>query len=148
MGRVKWYFDTSVLVAAAVAQHPHHALAAAILEDLLQLKHRGFTSAHSLAEFYSVMTRTPFKPPLYPAEAWMIIEKMVIPHLELVTLTAREHREVVQHCSRSGWAGGRVYDAIHVRCAQKAACERIYTFNVKDFRALATEEFAMRVASP
>lgn len=101
MGTVSWYLDTSVLVPAAVARHPHNASALATLEELVSRKHRGFTSAHSLTEVYSVLTRTPFRPPIYPNEAWQIIEQMILPHIELVTLTAKEYREVVRQCAAS-----------------------------------------------
>jgi predicted nucleic acid-binding protein len=97
---------------------------------------------------YSVLTRTPFKPPVYPSEAWQIIEEMILPHMELVTLTPKEYREVVHHCALGGWAGGRIHDAVHLRCAQKVECERIYTFNVKDFRALSTPDLADKVSAP
>jgi predicted nucleic acid-binding protein len=145
---VNWYFDTSIVVAAAVTQHPHNAPALAVLEELVSRKHRGYLSAHSLTEVYSVLTRTPFKPPLYPSEAWQIIEQMILPHMELVTLTPKEYREVVRHCAVSGWVGGKVHDAVHLRCAQKAGCDRIYTFNVKDFRALAPPNLAEKIAAP
>jgi predicted nucleic acid-binding protein len=148
VGPVNWYFDTSVLVPAAVTRHPHNAPALAVLEELVSRKHRGFISAHSLTEIYSVLTRTPFKPPLYPSEAWQIIEQMILPHMELVTLTAKEYKEVVHHCAASGWAGGRIHDAVHLRCAQKADCDRIYTFNVKDFRELAPAGLADKVSVP
>lgn len=133
---------------AAVARHPHNASALAFLEELVSRKHRGFISAHSLTEIYSVLTRTPFRPPLYPSEAWQIIEQMILPHMELVPLTAKEYKEAVRHCAANGWAGGRVHDAVHVRCAQKADCDRIYTFNVKDFRALAPPTLADKVSAP
>ena len=145
---MNWYFDTSIVVAAAVTQHPHNAPALAVLEELVSRKHRGYLSAHSLTEVYSVLTRTPFKPPLYPSEAWQIIEQMILPHMELVTLTPKEYREVVRHCAVSGWVGGKVHDAVHLRCAQKAGCDRIYTFNVKDFRALAPPNLAEKIAAP
>ncbi len=145
---MNWYFDTSVLVAAAVAQHPHHTPALAILDESIGRKHRGSVSAHSLTEFYSVLTRTPFRPPLYPNEVWQIIEAMILPHMELVTLSAKEYQEVVRQCSRSGWIGGKIHDAVHLRCAQKAGFDRLYTFNVKDFRALASDEFRGRIAAP
>lgn len=148
MGSVNWYFDTSVLVSAAVRRHPHNAPALAVLEELVSRKHRGSISAHSLTEVYSVLTRTPFKPPLYPSEAWQIIEEMILPHMELLTLTPKEYREVVRHCAASGWAGGRIHDAVHLRCAQKAGCDRIYTFNVKDFRALASPDLADKISAP
>jgi predicted nucleic acid-binding protein len=65
-----------------------------------------------------------------------------------VTLTPKEHQEVVRHCAASGWAGGRIHDAVHLRCAQKAGCDRIYTFNVKDFRSLAPAGLADKVSAP
>jgi predicted nucleic acid-binding protein len=73
---------------------------------------------------------------------------MILPHMELVTLTPREYREVVRHCAVSGWVGGKVHDAVHLRCAQKAGCARVYTFNVRDFRALAPADLADRIAVP
>ena len=115
---------------------------------MVSRKHRGCISAHSLTEVYYVLTRTPFKPPLYPSEAWQIIEEMILPHMELLTLTPKEYREVVRYCATSGWAGGRIHDAVHLRCAQKAGCDRIYTFNVKDFRALASPDFADKISAP
>ena len=145
---MNWYFDTSVLVSAAVTRHPHNVPALAVLEELVHRKHRGFISAHSLTEIYSVLTRTPFKPPLYPSEAWQIIAAMILPHMEMVTLTPKEYQEVVRHCAASGWAGGRIHDAAHLRCAQKADCDRIYTFNVKDFRALALPGLADKISAP
>jgi predicted nucleic acid-binding protein len=148
MGPVNWYFDTSVLVSAAVTRHPHNAPTLAVLEEMIGQKHRGFISAHSLTEVYSVLTRTPFKPPLYPSEAWQIIGEMILPHMELVTLTSQGYREVVRRCASSAWTGGRVHDAVHLSCAQKAACDRIYTFNVKDFRTLASSDQADKIAAP
>jgi predicted nucleic acid-binding protein len=148
VGPVNWYFDTSVLVPAAVSRHPHNAPALAVLEELVSRKHRGYISAHSLTEVYSVLTRTPFKPPLYPSEAWQIIEEMILPHMELVTLSPKEYREVVRQCAAGGWVGGRIHDAVHLRCAAKAGCDRIYTFNVQDFRALAPSDVAGKISMP
>src|ERR1035437_5282203 len=148
MGPVNCYTDTSVLVAAAVRHHPHNAPALAVLAALIGRKHRGYPSAHSLTEVYSVLTRTPSKAPLYPSEAWQIIEQMILPQMELVTLTPREYREVVRHCAVNGWVGGKVHDAVHLRCAQKVGSDRVYTFNVKDFRALAPSDLADKIAMP
>ncbi len=125
MGSVSWYFDTSVLVPTPIIHHSHNAPALAVVEESVRRKHHGYISAHSLAEMYSVLTRTPFKPPLYPSEAWQIVEKMILPHLELVTLTPKEYQEVVHSCAVNGWVGGKIHDAVHLGCAQKAGCERI-----------------------
>ncbi len=44
--------------------------------------------------------------------------------------------------------GGVVFDALHPHSAQKAGCERVYTFNVEDFRSLAPSGFADKIAAP
>lgn len=61
-------------------------------------KHRAYMSAHSLAEVYSVLTRAPFTPRIYPGEAWQMIEHNFLPHLKIVPLSAREYREIVKRC--------------------------------------------------
>lgn len=145
---MNWYFDTSVLVPAAMTRHPHNAPALAILEEMVARKHRGCTSAHSLTEVYSVLTQTPLKPPLYPSEAWQIMESMIFAHMDLVTLTPMEYQEVVRQCATGGWVGARIDDAVHLRCAQRTGCDRIYTFNVKDLRAMAPAHMADKISAP
>jgi hypothetical protein len=73
---------------------------------------------------------------------------MILPHMEQVTLNAKEYQEVVRHCAASGWAEGRIHDTVHLRCAQKAACDRIYMFNIKDFRVLAPSDLADKISAP
>ncbi|HLJ30774.1 MAG TPA: PIN domain-containing protein [Candidatus Angelobacter sp.] len=136
---MKVYFDTSVLVAASVADHPNYAQATAALHAIHAEKLEGHTSAHGLAEFYSVLTRTPFTPPIYPSEAWQLLANNILPHFEILTLSEKEYTETIKSCARQGWTGGRIYDALHLRCAQKSGCTRIYTFNVRHFQQLAPE---------
>jgi predicted nucleic acid-binding protein len=145
---VNWYFDTSVLVPAAVKGHVHYSRAVAALDEMVVKRRHGYMSAHSLAEVYSVLTRAPFSPPVYPSEAWQIIEQNFLPYLEIVPLSAKEYLKVVRDCATRGLAGGRVYDALHLYCAQKSGCDRIYTFDVKDFRALAPEGLEDKVCAP
>jgi predicted nucleic acid-binding protein len=144
---VKTYFDTTVLVAASVADHPHHAQALAALRAAHGKKKEAHTSGHGLAEYYAVLTRTPFTPPIYPSEAWQLLAENILPCFEIVTLSAKEYKETIRSCAQRGWSGGRVYDALHVRCAQKAACARIYTLNVRHFQQLAPE-FADCISTP
>jgi len=145
---VKFYFDTSVLVAASVRGHSHYAAAIQVLEGMVSQGHHGCMSAHGLVEIYAVLTRTPFVPAIYPSEAWQILEVSILPHIEIVVLSAAEYQDLVRQCAAEGQVGGRVYDVIHLRCAQKAACDRLYTFNVEDFRALAPGEIRERICAP
>lgn len=103
-------------------------------------------SAHGLAEVYSVLTRTPFTPPVYPGEAWQI-QQSFLRHLEVVALSAKEYQDVIRHCASNGISGGLVYDALHLRCAEKVRSDRVYTFNVKDFRLLAPN-LESRICAP
>jgi predicted nucleic acid-binding protein len=136
---VKVYFDTAVVVAACVAGHPHYHRAVEALRSVHAKKTEGFISAHGLAECFSVLTRTPFIPPIFPNDAWQFLADNILHAFEIVTLSANEYQDAIQRCSQIGWAGGRVYDVLHLDSARKAACDRIYTFNVRHFQQLAPE---------
>lgn len=144
---MKAYFDSAVLVAASVADHPHHSQAIAVLRLVRNKEIVRHVSGHNPAEAYAVLTRAPFTPPIYPAEAWKLLSENVLPFFQNVTLTPTMYRETIQECSESGWIGGRVHDALHLHCAKKAGCDRIYTFNVRHFRLLAPD-WAERIAAP
>jgi len=136
---VKVYFDTTVLVAASVNGHPNHIEAETALRAVHAKRLDGHIGAHGSAEFYSVLTRTPFVPPIYPSEAWQLLAENILPHFEIVTLSAKDYEETIRSCAKHGWVGGKLYDALHIRCASKSACVRIYTFNVRHFQQLAPE---------
>ena len=143
------YFDTSIFVAASVWGHVHHnqALAALELAKSAKTKNKNYVSGHGLAEAYSVLTRTPFRPTVYPAEAWKILDENILPYFQLVTITPKMFIETIRECADKGWIGGRIHDAIHLRCAREADCERIYTFNVRHFQLLAPD-LAKRIGAP
>jgi len=141
------YFDTNVLIAAVLARHPQHLVAAAALRKVHSRDIQGWISAHGLAELYAVLTRVPLTPPVYPGEAWQMLERDVFPYFEVVPLSGDEYRETLRRCATAGWTGGRVYDALHVAAARKADCRQIYTFNLRHFRELA-DDLAGRMQTP
>jgi predicted nucleic acid-binding protein len=59
---VKVLFDTSVLVAAMVVNHPRHAVCLPWLEAVKAQHHAGAIATHTLAEVYAVLTRLPLSP--------------------------------------------------------------------------------------
>ena len=136
---MKIFFDTSVLVAAMLENHPHHAPAAARLRDVVQREAEGCISTHGMAEFYAVLTRIPLTPPVYPAEAWQMIERNLLPHFQIAALSADDYKGVLADCARAGWTGGRIYDALHLAAARCARCDQICTLNVRHFRELAPD---------
>ena len=144
---MKAYLDTAVLVAASVSDHPHHSQALALLQKVRAKKISGYISGHGLSEVYAVLTRTPFTPPVYPVEAWKLLSENVVPYFQIVILTPKMYVETIQQCASQGWIGGKIYDALHLRSARKAACERIYTFNVRHFQQLAPD-LSARIGAP
>jgi predicted nucleic acid-binding protein len=145
---VKAYLDTNILVAASVEGHRHHTQSFDLVKAVKQGALNGCISTHGLAEYYSVITRAPFIPRVHPAEAGRFLEENILPYFELVALSAGDYKTVLRACTTAGLNGGLVFDALHVHCAQKANCDRVYTFNLKDFRALAPAGFADKIAAP
>ncbi len=141
------FFDTSVLVAASVGSHPRHVRALAVLESIQGGESRGYLSQHSVAEVYAVLTSAPLSPRIHPSEAQRIIENLLA-HLEAVALEPRDYRELIQEMAAAGRRGGKIYDALHLKCAVKISADRLYTFNTKDFQALVASEFAGRICEP
>lgn len=47
-----------------------------------------------------------------------------------------------------GWSGARSYDALLLCCAVNCPAERIYTFNVRDFRQLAPAALQPKICAP
>jgi predicted nucleic acid-binding protein len=144
---MKAYFDTTILVAASVADHSHHNQAIATLELSQSGKIESYVSGHGLSEVYAVLTRTPFHPAVYPSEALKILQENILPYFKLVTITPQMYIETIRECADRGWIGGRIYDAIHLGCARESDCERIYTFNVRHFQLLAPD-LAQRICAP
>lgn len=144
---MKVFFDTSVLVASLVREHPHYSRAMPVIRRVLEGRDRGCVAAHALLETYAVLTTLPVTPRIGPEAAQKLVIENVVGHFEVVAITAREYDRLVRSLPDSGTMGGAVYDALHLSCAAKVRADRIYTFNVADFRRIAPE-MANRVASP
>ncbi len=134
---MKAYCDTSVLVAASVSVHPHHAPAIALMRQIRGGKVEAVISAHGTAEFYAVLTRVPLVPPIHPSEAWRLLAENILPHFHVVSLSAAQYKSVLREAAEKGWSGGLVYDALHLAAATSNHCKRIYTFNLRHFLHLA-----------
>lgn len=145
---MKAYLDTNILVAASVEDHVHHAPSFSLIKAVKQGALEGYISTHGLAEYYSVITRAPFIPRVHAAEAGRFLDDNILPYFELVAISAGDYKSVLRSSWNAGLIGGLIFDALHLHCAQKAACDRVYTFNVKDFRALAPAGYADKISAP
>ena len=142
------FFDTTVLVAASEQSHPHYAQARPALLRVATGQDRGFMSAHSIAELYAALTRLPVQPRIHPAEAARIVAENILPHFEVVTLSKDDYVEALNAMASGGYAGAKIYDALLLCCAARLAVDRIYTFNLGDFKQLAPAGLQGKICAP
>ncbi len=141
------FCDTSVLVAACIRKHPHYERARPVLGDIAGGKEAGIISVLSLAEVFSALTSAPVMPRILPAEAREIIATNIRPFFQLVAVTPGMYGRAMEVCVGRGLGGGKIYDALLIECARHSKADRIYTFNLQDFRRLAPD-LADRLAAP
>ena len=141
------FCDTSVLVAACIRMHPHYERARPVLQAIAGGKDVGLISAHSLAEMFSALTMVPVVPRILPTEAQAIIATNIQRHFQFVAVTTQMYERAVEVCVGHGLGGGKVYDALLIECARYSQADRIYTFNLHDFRRLAPD-LIDRIAAP
>jgi predicted nucleic acid-binding protein len=142
------FFDTSVLVAASSSSHPHFAQASAAVRRVLDGKDKGFVSQHSIAEVFSALTVMPVIPRIHPMEAAAIIRDNILKNFETVALDKDDYLSAMMIVSESGWPGGKIYDALLLCSAAKTSAQRIYTFNLKDFKLLAPSRMQHLICAP
>jgi predicted nucleic acid-binding protein len=68
-------------------------------------------------------------------------------HTTMITLDAVEYFETIDAMSRRGMSGAVIYDALILACARKVRAERIYTWNLRHFRAVAPD-LAAKIVTP
>jgi predicted nucleic acid-binding protein len=96
--------DTSLTIAALLADHPAHEAASEALAACTT------TIAHVAAETYSILTRLP--PPHRTeagAAAGVLAERLPADH---VTLTAGQHADAPKRLAAAGISGGATYDGL------------------------------------
>ncbi len=130
------FVDTTVLLAAVIADQLHHAPSRELVLSLRQ--GRDSCAAHSLVELYSTLTRMP-PPYRRNADEAMLLVEDIKDRVTLVSLTPDEYVAAISEYSSRGVVGGAIYDALIAQCARKARAERIYTWNVRHFQQLGPE---------
>ena len=131
---MKVLFDTSVMVAALVPAHEHHARCFPWLARSGRDGFRSHVAAHSLTELFSVLTELPLRPRISPAAAMRLIDENVLQRSRVVALDAAEFADLLRDVARLGLSGGVIHDAVIARAARKARVDTLLTLNVADFR--------------
>ncbi len=130
------FLDSSVLIAAAREDEPLHEgsvrlFASGKLQNAIYL--------HALAECFSTLTGGAASAHRVPAAQAAEFLKRVAERCEIVALSARETLAAMAAAKECGVRSGAIYDLLHLAAARKVRAERIYTCDVRDFRAFAPD---------
>lgn len=138
------FFDTSVLIAAHESSRDGHTESLALL--LQATPQNSACAAHSLAEFYAVMSRLPGGRVQRPEIAALFIGQ-IVDRLAIISLNAQDYAAIIRAAAQSRIAGGTIFDALLLACARKVSADRIYTWNVRHFQLVAPD-LKDRVTTP
>ena len=133
---MKYFFDTSVLVAAVSVQHIHHPPSQAAY--LAATKSNSSCAAHSLAEVYATLTRSPGAQRMTCEQALLFVDD-IRERLTTITVDEHEYWSTITDAAAEGIVGGTIYDALIARCALKGKATVIYTWNLGHFRRIGPE---------
>jgi hypothetical protein len=97
-------------------------------------------SAHSIAEVHAALTRLPVHP--------RIVLENILQYFEVVPIARRDYLAVLKNMGDGGFTGAKIYDALLLRCASNCEPDWIYTFNLADFRQLASPSAQDKICEP
>lgn len=122
---------------ALVEDLPEHPRAAGALRRALAEEVEPLVAAHAVAELYAVLTTLPVSPRITPGQAAELVRRNVSTRMDVVALDGSDYEAVLERLTDLGLSGGVVYDALHLRAAEKAGAHRLVTFNRRDFERFA-----------
>jgi predicted nucleic acid-binding protein len=131
-------------VPAFVEEHVHHELSLAAF--LRADKKTGCCSAHSLVEFYAVVTRLPGRDRISSDQVLLLVQN-IRDRLAIISRSSEDRFAVLERAAAARVFGGTIYDILLAHCALKASAEILYTWNVKHFQHFGGE-IATRVRTP
>jgi predicted nucleic acid-binding protein len=128
--------DTNVLAYAVDADAPQHAASHALLDAASDPSITLYVTSQILCEFYSLITNPRrVRVVSSSAGALSIISAMLaLPGLFVLPAPARAVAGWMQLLQRHPFTGGDVFDLQIVATMRANGVQRIYTFNVDDFK--------------
>lgn len=139
--------DSSVIVAAVHANHPHHALATNWLVQSLK-DHHLVVCHHSILESYAVLTRLPGELRVTPSEARDLLTATVQANMSVAGFQADSIWTMIESLAMSSVVGGHSYDAFIIEVLHSCAVEAVATFNPAHFSNLADDLQVIDPAKP
>ncbi|HEV7405632.1 MAG TPA: PIN domain-containing protein [Chthoniobacteraceae bacterium] len=122
--------DSSIIVAAVAQDEDHHS-------ECLKLLHIGNCMArtHALSETFSTLTGGRLPERFGAAEVAQALQETVIPRIRVFDLTVAQLLGAMQEAELRGVRGGAIYDYLYLVSARLRNALRLFTLNVRHFRA-------------
>jgi len=137
--------DTTILFAASDAAHLHHEPSLALVASARPGK--AFVAVHSLAELYATLSATP-SPKVRRVDLVLAAVEQAARMFTPVSLSAEDYMDVLRHVAALGARSGQIYDALILKCAERAAVATVYTWNTAHFKRIAQPSMAERIRTP
>ena len=144
---MKVAFDTSVVVAASVARHPHFARADPWLSAAMEGRIEGMVALHGLAETWATLTALPISPRVDGGQARRAMRRLAL-YLATAAPDLTLYESALDRCVDRGLASGAVYDALHVLSAERWQADLLLTLNVGHLQRLSQPDGPRVLAPP
>jgi predicted nucleic acid-binding protein len=125
----RYAVESSILVAALAEREAHHGTCSALIRSACVIY------IHALSETFSTLTGGRLVIRLGAAEVAHLIEETVLPFAQVATLSTAGMIGALREAETRGVRGGAIYDFLHLVAARDKNVERLYTLNVRHFRA-------------
>jgi predicted nucleic acid-binding protein len=137
--------DTTVLFAASDSGHRHHGPSL----DLVAKARPSisFVAAHSLAELYATLSGVP-APRMRRLDRVLEVVEEASRRFTPIPVDVDDYLWVLRHVTEAGARSGQVYDALILKCAERAGAETVFTWNLSHFERVAWPGMVGRIRTP
>ena len=125
------FLDTSTLVGALLANHPHHVACLRALQESAN----PVSDAHALAETFATLTGFYKVPSEAAAELTLGVQAVV----QVDPLSLTDYETAISEARQRGIMGGGIYDSLHATFARRKGANRVVTRNPSHFTHAAPE---------
>jgi predicted nucleic acid-binding protein len=141
-------FDAGLFIGALLRGDPRHAEAYPLVEDARRGTLTVCTTVGILSEVYAALTWERAVPPHAPQRAAEVVRLLVEPPsaIQVLSTSVEAGLLMLDLAAEHGLTARRTHDARHAATALTAGVTRVYTYDIADWQAFATN--GLEVAGP
>ena len=140
--------DAGVFIGALLKGDPRHGEARPLVESARRGELRACTTVSILSEVYGALTWEKAEPQQNPGEAAQAVRLLVAPPSAIVVLSEslEAARKTLELAAKHRLTARRIHDARHAATALVAGVFSVYTYDVDDWQAFASD--GLRLVGP